>query len=127
MDAKQQLLNDFLAKNGLHQPIADKMSATSYATPNFSYGALRIGNSIGDSLDIGLTMVLAETITQHFGLTLYTVEHCEFHTRGTTEQDLEKLAEAAMMFEKIRHSTDYKALEKKTRDVFMQNVKAMIH
>ncbi len=127
MDDKQQTLRNFLADKGLPQGIADKMSAASYATPNFSYGALRIGNSVGDYLDIGLTLALAEAVTHHFGLTLYTVEHCEFHTRGITLKDLEKLAAAAVAFENIRHGTDYKTLEKKTRELFKQSVKAMIH
>lgn len=126
MDTKQQILKDFLAKNALPPQIAEKISATSFSTPNFSYGALRIGNSIGDYLDIGFTMALAEAVTQHFGLTLYTVEHCEFHTHGTTAKDLEKLAAAAIAFEDIRHSADYKTLEKKTRDLFKQSVKAII-
>ena len=91
MSDKREVLQTYLAGHNIPKEISEKISYTSISTPNFSYYAFRVGNSIGDVLELAMDFILAKTICEKNDLILYTVEHCEFHSKDITEGDLDRL------------------------------------
>jgi len=99
---KKEILNTYLKKNSVPEGILKKINCNSVLTDNFAYGVLRIGNSIGDLLDISIELILLEEIAKKFNLVLDTTEHAEFHTSGTDEKDLDHLVKAVKLFDSIK-------------------------
>ncbi|MCU0847653.1 MAG: hypothetical protein MUD12_07170 [Spirochaetes bacterium] len=99
---KKEILNSYLKSNNVPENILKKINCNSVLTDNFAYGVLRIGNSIGDLLDISIELILLEEIAKKFNLVLDTTEHAEFHTRGNEEKDLDHLVKAAKLFDAIK-------------------------
>ena len=99
---KKQVLDAYLASNNVPELIVKKININSFLTDNFAYMALRIGNSIGDLLDISIELILLEEIAKRHNLVINTTEHAELHTRGTTAEDLDALVRGAVLFENIR-------------------------
>ncbi len=101
---KKQVLDAYLASNNVPEMIVKKININSFLTDNFAYMALRIGNSIGDLLDISIELILLEEIAKRHNLVINTTEHAELHTRGTTAEDLDALVRGAVLFENIRQN-----------------------
>lgn len=99
---KKEILKSYLEKNRVPETIARRINPDSMLTEHFAYGALRVGNSIGDLLDISTEIIILEEIAKKFGLEMNTVEHAELHSLGSEEKDLDSLVRAALVFEKIR-------------------------
>lgn len=101
---RKEVLDSYLKKHELPQIIVKKINVNSFITENFVYNAMRIGNSIGDLLDISIEIVLLDEIAKKFDLVLDTTEHAELHSRGVSETDLEKLVKGAILFENIKNN-----------------------
>lgn len=101
---KKQTLDAYLSKHDIPESIAQKINTNSFLTENFAYMAFRIGNSIGDILDISIEIILLEEIARKFNLVVNTTEHAELHSAGTDEKDLDALLKAAVTFENIKHN-----------------------
>jgi hypothetical protein len=101
---RRKILDEYLEKHEVPELIVKKINVSSFLTDNFAYGALRIGNSIGDMLDISIEIIILDEIAKRYDLKLNTTEHAELHTKGITEEDLEKLVRAAIHFENIKNN-----------------------
>jgi hypothetical protein len=101
---RREILKAYLNKREVPDLITKKLNADSFLTENFAYGALRIGNSIGDLLDISIEIILLEEIAKKFDLVLNTTEHAELHSKGISEKDLDMLIKGAVLFENIKHN-----------------------
>lgn len=99
---RSRILEDYLKKHSIPDILVRRINAHSYLTENFAYSALRIGNSIGDYLDISIDLIFLEETAKLFGLVVNTTEHAELHTTGITENDLDTLFRAAAFFENIK-------------------------
>ena len=60
MSDKREVLQTYLAGHNIPKEISEKISYTSISTPNFSYYAFRVGNSIGDVLELAMDFILAK-------------------------------------------------------------------
>lgn len=101
---KTKMLEEYLKKHDVPELIAKKINPQSYLTDNFAYQAFRIGNSIGDHLDISIEIIFLQEIAKKCGLVLNTTEHAELHTKGTSEKDLDDLIKGAVLFENIKYN-----------------------
>jgi hypothetical protein len=101
---RKKTLDEYLKKHKVPELILKKVIVNSFLTDNFAYGALRIGNSIGDMLDISIEIIILDEIAKRYDLKLNTTEHAELHTKGISEEDLEKLIRAAIHFENIKNN-----------------------
>ncbi len=101
---RKEILNEYLKSREIPELVAKKLNVNSFLTDNFAYSALRIGNSIGDLLDISIEIILLEEIARKFDLLLNTTEHAELHSKGITENDLDMLVKGAVVFENIKHN-----------------------
>ncbi len=101
---KVQMLEEYLKANDVPELVVKKLNPHSYLTDNFAYLAFRIGNSIGDHLDISIEIVFLEEVAKMFGLVLNTTEHAELHSKSTSEKDLDNLVKGAILFENIKHN-----------------------
>lgn len=109
-----EILNNYLATHTVPELVAKKLDANSFLTNNFAYHALRIGNSIGDNLDISIEIIILDEIAKKYNLILNTTEHAELHTQGTSEADLDSLVQAAILFENIKNNKkQYKEILRK--------------
>lgn len=101
---KIDILHRYLSEHSVPELIAKKLDANSFLTNNFAYHALRIGNSIGDNLDISIEIIILDEIAKKYNLILNTTEHAELHTQGIAESDLDNLVHAAILFENIKNN-----------------------
>ncbi len=109
-----EILNNYLATHTVPELVLKKLDANSFLTNNFAYHALRIGNSIGDNLDISIEIIILDEIAKKYNLILNTTEHAELHTKGITEADLDNLVQAAILFENIKNNKkQYKEILRK--------------
>ena len=117
---KKEVLDAFLKKNTIPAIIQKRININSFHTENFVYEALRIGNSIGDILDIPTEIILLEEIAHKYGLLLDTTENAELQSKGTGEEDLDKLIQGALLFESIRS-------DKKRYNQLLHTISVFIH
>jgi len=101
---RKEILNAYLNNREVPELVVKKLNVNSFLTDNFAYSALRIGNSIGDLLDISIEIILLEEIAKKFDLILNTTEHAELHSKGISENDLDMLVKGALVFENIKHN-----------------------
>ncbi len=114
---RKQALDEYLKKHTIPEFITKKINVNSFLTENFAYSALRIGNSIGDMLDMSTEVIILDEIAKQYNLKLNTTEHAELHTNGITEDDLDKLIKAALLFENIKNNKkQYKQILKGITD-----------
>ena len=78
---KVDILHRYLSEHSVPELIEKKLDANSFLTNNFAYHALRIGNSIGDNLDISIEIIILDEIAKKYNLILNTTEHAELHTQ----------------------------------------------
>lgn len=122
------ILNKYLSSHTVPELIAKKLDANSFLTSNFAYHALRIGNSIGDNLDISIEIIILDEIAKKFNLILNTTEHAELHTHGITEKDLDNLVQAAILFENIKNNKkQYKEILRKISYFIRKEFYTIIH
>ncbi|MFH0974576.1 MAG: hypothetical protein V1874_02195 [Spirochaetota bacterium] len=101
---RKEILDSYLKKHEVPALIVKKINVNSFLTDNFAYNAMRIGNSIGDLLDISIEIILLEEIARKFNLVLDTTEHAELHSKGVSEKDLDNLLRGALLFENIKNN-----------------------
>lgn len=101
---RKEILDNYLKKHELPEIIVKKINVNSFLTENFVYNAMRIGNSIGNLLDISMEIILLEEISKKFDLVLDTTEHAELHSKGVSETDLDNLVKGAILFENIKNN-----------------------
>ncbi len=122
------ILNKYLSSHTVPELILKKLDANSFLTSNFAYHALRIGNSIGDNLDISIEIIILDEIAKKFNLILNTTEHAELHTHGITENDLDSLVQAAILFENIKNNKkQYKEILRKISYFIRKEFYPIIH
>ncbi len=122
------ILNKYLSSHTVPELIVKKLDANSFLTSNFAYHALRIGNSIGDNLDISIEIIILDEIAKKFNLILNTTEHAELHTHGITEEDLDSLVQAAILFENIKNNKkQYKEILRKISYFIRKEFYPIIH
>ncbi len=125
---KLEILNSYLATHTVPELVAKKLDANSFLTNNFAYHALRIGNSIGDNLDISIEIIILDEIAKKYNLILNTTEHAELHTKGTSEADLDSLVQAAILFENIKNNKkQYKEILRKISYFIRKEFYPVIH
>lgn len=123
-----EILNNYLATHTVPELVAKKLDANSFLTNNFAYHALRIGNSIGDNLDISIEIIILDEIAKKFNLILNTTEHAELHTQGISEADLDNLVQAAILFENIKNNKkQYKEILRKISYFIRKEFYPVIH
>lgn len=123
-----EILNNYLATHTVPELVAKKLDANSFLTNNFAYHALRIGNSIGDNLDISIEIIILDEIAKKYNLILNTTEHAELHTQGITEADLDNLVQAAILFENIKNNKkQYKEILRKISYFIRKEFYPVIH
>ena len=124
---RKKILDEYLNKQKVPELIQKKINVNSYLTDNFAYGALRIGNSIGDMLDISIEIIILDEIAKRYDLRLNTTEHAELHTKGIAEEDLEKLIRAAIDFENIKNNKkEYKQILKEIAEFIRERADSII-
>jgi hypothetical protein len=101
---RTKIYEDYLKTHNVPELVAKKINTQSYLTDNFAYQAFRIGNSIGDHLDISIEIVFLDEIAKKHGVVLNTTEHAELHSTGISQKDLEQLIAAAVQFENMKHN-----------------------
>jgi len=104
MSQKSEMLDRYLEKNNVPEFIVQKIDTNSFLINHFAYHALRMGNSIGDHLDISIELIILDEIAKKYGLILNTTEHAELHTTESTEEQLDTLVRAAVLFENIKQN-----------------------
>lgn len=123
-----EILNNYLATHTVPEMVAKKLDANSFLTNNFAYHALRIGNSIGDNLDISIEIIILDEIAKKYNLILNTTEHAQLHTHGITEADLDSLVHAAILFENIKNNKkQYKEILRKINYFIRKEFYPVIH
>ena len=124
---KNEILDTYLKKNKVPEIIRNKININSFLTDHFAYGALRIGNSIGDVMDISIEIILLDEIAKKYGLLFDTTEHAELHSKNSTENDLDALLKAAAHFENIMHNRKrYKLILERITDFIREEAKKII-
>lgn len=101
---RARIYAEYLKTHDVPEMASRKVNTASYLTDHFAYLAFRIGNSIGDHLDMSIEIVFLEEIARKHGLILNTTEHAELHTRGTGVKDLDDLINGAVLFENIKNN-----------------------
>lgn len=104
MNRKKEILENYLEKYNVPEFIINKIDTNSFLTNHFAYHALRMGNSIGDHLDISIELIILDEIAKKYGLELNTTEHAELHTTESTREQLDTLVRAAALFENIKQN-----------------------
>lgn len=124
---RKKILDEYLNKHTVPELILKKINVNSFLTDNFAYGALRIGNSIGDMLDISIEIIVLDEIAKRYDLRLNTTEHAELHTKGIAEEDLEKLIRASIHFENIKNNKkEYKQILKEIAEFIREKADSII-
>lgn len=124
---KQEVLDAYLSRNKVPDAVIKRININSFLTPNFSYGALRIGNSIGDVMNISSEILLLEEIAAKHKLEVNTTEHVELHSRGVAEKDLDALVRGALQFEGIINDKKiYKQAQEEISAFVRKKMKALI-
>ena len=120
---KKDILDAYIKKHQIPDFILNKINLNSFLTENYAYGALRIGNSIGDVLDISIEIILLEEIARKYDLIVDTTEHAELHTKVVSEKDISSLIKGAVLFENIKHNKKrYKQTLKEISDYIREEV-----
>jgi hypothetical protein len=124
---KKQVLDAYLKTHDIPKLIVQKININSFLTDNFAYMALRIGNSIGDNLDISIEIIMLEEIAKKYNLVINTTEHAELHSKGISENDLDNLLKGAVLFENITHNKElYKQSLKEISDFIRTKINEFI-
>jgi hypothetical protein len=124
---KREILEAFLKTHQVPDLVKNKLITSSFLTEHFAYGALRIGNSIGNALDIAIETILLEEIAARYNLILNTTEHAELHTKGSSAKDLEQLIQGAVHFENIvNNKKQYKKILASVNDAIRKAAQQML-
>lgn len=107
---KTQRLQEGIRRHGVPETTAERLTATAVSAPHFAFRAFRIGNSVGDAFDTAMSYLLAEAIADSCNVILYTVEHCELHSRGGSPEALDDLIRAALAFDSALLDARYRSL-----------------
>jgi hypothetical protein len=124
---RKEILDAYLIDREVPELVLKKINVNSFLTDNFAYCALRIGNSIGDLLDISIEIILLEEISKKYDLLLNTTEHAELHSKGSSEKDLDMLIRGAVLFENIMHNKKkYKKILEEITDFIRKEMVSII-
>lgn len=70
--------------------------------------------------------LLAESIAEKTKVDLYTIEHCEFHSRGDSDEALEALIDAALFFDRMVIDEEYRTLLKELQTADLERIKTLV-
>lgn len=123
---KTERLEQAIQRRKVPEATAERLTAATVTTPHFAFRTFRIGNSIGDIFDIAMQYLLAESIAEKTKVDLYTIEHCEFHSRGDSDEALEALIDAALFFDRMVVDEEYRSLLKELQITDLQRIKSLV-
>jgi hypothetical protein len=123
---KTERLEQAIQRRNVPEATAERLTAATVTTPHFAFRTFRIGNSIGDIFDIAMQYLLAESIAEKTKVDLYTIEHCEFHSRGDSGEALEALIDAALFFDRMVVDEEYRSLLKELQITDLQRIKSLV-
>lgn len=123
---KTERLEQAIQRRNVPEATAERLTAATVTTPHFAFRTFRIGNSIGDIFDIAMQYLLAESIAEKTKVDLYTIEHCEFHSRGDSGEALEALIDAALFFDRMVIDEEYRSLLKELQITDLQRIKSLV-
>ena len=123
---KTERLEQAIQRRNVPEITAERLTAATVTTPHFAFRTFRIGNSIGDIFDIAMQYLLAESIAEKTKVDLYTIEHCEFHSRGDSGEALEALIDAALFFDRMVVDEEYRSLLKELQITDLQRIKSLV-
>ncbi|PKL32729.1 MAG: hypothetical protein CVV45_11215 [Spirochaetae bacterium HGW-Spirochaetae-10] len=123
---KTERLEQAIQRRNVPEATAERLTAATVTTPHFAFRTFRIGNSIGDIFDIAMQYLLAESIAEKTKVDLYTIEHCEFHSRGDSDEALEALIDAALFFDRMVVDEEYRSLLKELQITDLQRIKSLV-
>ncbi|KAB2933013.1 MAG: hypothetical protein F9K24_09100 [Leptonema illini] len=123
---KTERLEQAIQRRNVPEATAERLTAATVTTPHFAFRTFRIGNSIGDIFDIAMQYLLAESIAEKTKVDLYTIEHCEFHSRGDSDEALEALIDAALFFDRMVIDEEYRSLLKELQITDLQRIKSLV-
>ncbi|EHQ07429.1 hypothetical protein [Leptonema illini] len=123
---KTERLEQAIQRRNVPEITAERLTAATVTTPHFAFRTFRIGNSIGDIFDIAMQYLLAESIAEKTKVDLYTIEHCEFHSRGDSDEALEALIDAALFFDRMVIDEEYRTLLKELQTADLERIKTLV-
>lgn len=123
---KTERLEQAIQRRNVPEITAERLTAATVTTPHFAFRTFRIGNSIGDIFDIAMQYLLAESIAEKTKVDLYTIEHCEFHSRGDSDEALEALIDAALFFDRMVIDEEYRTLLKELQTADLERIKSLV-
>ncbi len=123
---KTERLEQAIQRRNVPEATAERLTAATVTTPHFAFRTFRIGNSIGDIFDIAMQYLLAESIAEKTKVDLYTIEHCEFHSRGDSDEALEALIDAALFFDRMVIDEEYRTLLKELQTADLERIKTLV-
>lgn len=123
---KTERLEQAIQRRNVPEITAERLTAATVTTPHFAFRTFRIGNSIGDIFDIAMQYLLAESIAEKTKVDLYTIEHCEFHSRGDSDEALEALIDAALFFDRMVVDEEYRTLLKELQTADLERIKSLV-
>lgn len=123
---KIQRLREAVRRHAVPDITAERLAADSITTPDYAFRAFRIGNSVGDTFDIAMAYLLAEAIAHKCNVILYTVEHCELHSKGDSSQALDDLIEAALMFDSLQLDAAYRSLLRELQAEDLRRIRSLV-
>ena len=123
---KTERLEQAIQRRNVPEITAERLTAATVTPPHFAFRTFRIGNSIGDIFDIAMQYLLAESIAEKTKVDLYTIEHCEFHSRGDSDEALEALIDAALFFDRMVIDEEYRSLLKALQITDLQRIKSLV-
>ena len=119
-------LKQAIQRRNVPEITAERLTATTVTTPHFAFRTFRTGNSIGDIFEIAMQYLLAESIAEKTKVDLYTIEHCEFHSRGDSDEALEALIDAALFFDRMVIDEEYRTLLKELQTADLERIKTLV-
>lgn len=123
---KTQRLQEAIRRNAVPETTAERLTAATVTTPHYAFRAFRIGNSVGDSFEIAMSYLLAQATAEKCNVIIYTVEHCELHSRNDTDEAVEDLIRAAILFDSTLLDGDYRALLKELQAEDLNRIRSII-
>jgi len=124
---KKEIFDEYVKNNEIPDIVLKKININSFLTKNFAYQALRIGNSIGDLLDISIELIILDEIAKKFDLLFDSTEHAELHSKDISEKDLDNLIKGAILFENLKNNKKrYKEILKMMSDHIRASMKKVI-
>lgn len=123
---KTQRLQEAIRRHAVPEITAERLTAATVTTPNFAFRAFRMANSVGDTFDIAMSYLLAYAVAEKCNVNVYTIEHCELHSKNDSNDALEDLIQAAILFDSTLLDAGYRSLLKELYSEDLNRIRSIV-